>query len=107
MIEKICFAKTSDWWCGNYRADGTSEHQDNITSDPKTWKGHEYVRLRFAVIPYPPAPFVRVAVWGNDDFAMVRDFKPSEHQQAEQLYEELQLVCITQKLLEEKGFEIF
>lgn len=47
--------------------------------------------------------FVRVCLWGNDDFGLEKDFKPSEFQIAKKLYNSLK-DGITQKELRELGF---
>ena len=50
------YKRTHDWWCGNYNKN--------------------YVRVQYCdVSTYAPDPFYRVGVWGNDDMAMIQDFK--------------------------------
>jgi len=118
--KKNCFVKTSEHWSGNYYADGTTfydrygmnaERPGYDVDEPATWDGEEYVELRFTEITHThPAwsSFVRVAVWGNDDIGMFKEFTVDQAKEAEALYEELQQASdLTRELLLGKGFEYF
>ncbi len=121
MTAKSCFVKTSDWWCGNYYADGTTFYQRHgmnavrsphfDESDPKTWGGEEYVKLTLSKSLAKEDPedcFVQVAAWGNDDLGLVKDFPLSQAEEAEQLYQELSAAeDLTRQLLLRHGFDYF
>ena len=52
------------------------------------YKGNK-VRLRLSLISFLDTYYVRLAAWGADDTAYVRDFEYTDKVQANQRYEEL------------------
>jgi hypothetical protein len=117
--KKITFVKTSEHWSGNFYVDGTTfydrygmsaERPGYDVDDLSTWEGEEYVHLNCCRVVHsdPKYTFASVAVWGNDDFGMVKYFSIEDTKLAEALYKELQQAPdITRELLLGKGFEYF
>jgi hypothetical protein len=91
------FVKTTDWWCGNYLKDGGSLDYDSRNALDESeadedWQGQEYVEVKLLdnrICRYPEWQFVRVAVWGNDDLGMERDFEANQYDEALAFYNQV------------------